>query len=61
MLNTYYVLSKMWEIRETDHRVIEGRVFYASELCRDGVASSRARSQGSYLVGREVGAALDGE
>ena len=54
MLNTYHVLGKMWEIRESDHRVIEGRVFYASELCRDGVASSREGSQGSFLAGREV-------
>ena len=41
MLNTYYVLSKMLEIREIDHRAIEGRVFYASELCRDGARSKK--------------------
>lgn len=49
MLNTYYVLSKMLEIREIDHRAIEGRVFYASELCRDGARSKKP----GKLPGRE--------
>lgn len=41
----------MRESGGTDHRVIE-RVFCASELCRDAMASSGAKSQGSYVAGR---------
>ena len=39
----------MLEIREIDHRAIEGRVFYASELCRDGARSKKP----GKLPGRE--------
>ena len=48
----------MRESGDTDHRVIE-RVFLASELCRDAMASSGAKSQGSYVAGREVVARID--
>lgn len=52
--------GKMRESGDTDHRVIE-RVFCVSELCRDAMASSGAKSQGSYVAGREVVTRIDWE
>lgn len=48
----------MRESGDTDHRALE-RVFRASELCRDAMASAGAKSQGSYVAGREVVTRID--